>query len=346
MALKHLSQKLHQNRRSLDALFYAARKIQPMSGTGDTLQAARFFIGFLPSFTNLGYLARRALWQQEVWDFSGQHWLVTGASTGIGREIARQAAAAGADVLAVARSAEKLAALASEAENLPGSIHPIALDLSLVASTEQLIDHALAQRPGLNVLINNVGVLLNTPSTTIEGLDTGFATNLLNPWLLTNKATERGLLTAGASIINMSSGGMYNVPLSVAALESHDDYQGALAYAHHKRAQVELNAYLRRIEKGRRQHYVMHPGWVDTPGVETSLPDFHRLLKPFLRNVPAGADTALWLAARRPDQRSPEGIWFDRALRAVHALPGSRQGDDIETLLAYLQTRCNISHAK
>jgi len=317
-----------------------------MSRTGDTLQATRFFVGFLPSFTNIGYLARRSLWQQETSDFSGQHWLVTGASTGIGREIARQAAAAGASVLAVARSEEKLVALAREAENLPGSIHPIALDLSLVASTEQLIEQELAQRPGLNVLVNNVGVLLNTPSSTTEGLDTGFATNLLNPWLLTSKATERELLTVDASIINMSSGGMYNVPLSVAALESHDDYQGALAYAHHKRAQVELNAYLRRIEKGRRQHYVMHPGWVDTLGVETSLPDFHRLLKPFLRNLPAGADTALWLAAHRPDQRRAEGIWFDRALRAAHALPGSREGDEIEALLAYLQARGNISRAE
>ena len=147
------------------------------------LQATRFFVGFLPSFTNLGYLARRALWQQEAWDFSGQHWLVSGASTGIGREIARQAAAAGATVLAVARSEDKLARLAEEAENLPGSIHAIPLDLSLVASTERLINQVLAPHPALNVLVNNVGVLLNTSSTTAEGLDAGFATNLLNPWL-------------------------------------------------------------------------------------------------------------------------------------------------------------------
>ena len=317
-----------------------------MNGTGDMLLATRFFVGFLPSFTNLGYLARRSLWQRETWDFSGQHWLVTGASTGIGREIARQAAAAGASVVAVARSEDKLAMLTEEAESLPGSIHPIPLDLSLVASTEQLIDEVLVQRPALNVLVNNVGVLLNTPSTTTEGLDTGFATNLLNPWLLTTEACQRELLTDDASIIHMSSGGMYNVPLSVAALESHDNYQGALAYAHHKRAQVELNAYMRRTEKGRRQHYVMHPGWVDTPGVETSLPDFHRLLKPLLRNAPAGADTALWLAAHRPDQRTPEGIWFDRALRSSHALPVSRHGDDLEALQAYLKTRRNISGAE
>ncbi len=316
-----------------------------MSGIGDMLQATRFFVGFLPSFTNVGYLARRSLWQRETWDFSSQHWLVSGASSGIGREIARQAAAAGASVLAVARSADKLAQLAEEAENLAGSIHPIPMDLSLVASTEELISRVLVQHPALNVLVNNVGVLLNTPATTAEGLDTGFATNLLNPWLLTTEACQRGLLSDDASVIHMSSGGMYNVPLSVPALESHENYQGAMAYAYHKRAQVELNAHLRRTEAGRRQYYVMHPGWVDTPGVETSLPDFHRVLKPLLRNAAAGADTALWLASHRPNQRAPEGIWFDRALRSSHALPGSRKGDDLEALLAYLETRGNFPGA-
>jgi len=304
----------------------------------DTLQAARFFTGFLPSFTSIGYLTRRTFWRPDRRDFSGQHWLVTGASTGIGREIAYQAATAGARVTAVARSEVRLQTLAKQCSGLTGRIVPVVRDLSLTASTRSLLE-TLSTEPPMDVLVNNVGVLLTTPACTAEGLDTGFATNLLNPWLLTKQAATRGLLGRNATIINMSSGGMYNVPLSIASLESHANYQGALAYAHHKRAQVALTAYQRRTELGDRRHYVMHPGWVDTPGVETSLPDFHRVLKPLLRNVAAGADTALWLAAERPAQPSPDGIWFDRSLRPVHVLPGTREGADIDSLLAYLDTR-------
>lgn len=315
-----------------------------MTTTRELLQGARFFLGFLPSFTSIGYLTRRTFWPLDRPDlsgrkFSGQHWLVTGASTGIGREIALQAAAAGAGVTAVARSRDKLEALARAADDLPGSIEPLARDLSLTASTRSLVaEHLQTQQP-VDVLVNNVGVLLNQPATTVEGLDAAFATNLLNPWLLTRLMTQTGALSPEAAVINMSSGGMYNVPLDVAALESQDRYEGALAYAHHKRAQVALNAHLRQREAGQRQHYVMHPGWVDTPGVETSLPDFHRLLKPLLRNVAAGADTALWLAAERPAQSQPEGIWFDRALRPAHALPGTRGGDGVAVLLDYLHQR-------
>lgn len=312
-----------------------------MTTASDLLRGTRFFLGFLPSFTGIGYLTRRAFWPTDRHDFSGEHWLVTGASTGIGREIAQQAAAAGATVTAVARSRDKLEALARSADDLRGSIQPVVGDLSLTASIRSLVATDLAARRPVDVLVNNVGVLLNHPATTIEGLDAAFATNLLNPWLLTRLMIRTGALGAEAVVVNMSSGGMYNVPLDVAALESHQRYDGTLAYAHHKRAQVVLNAHLRRRETGRRQHYVMHPGWVDTPGVATSLPDFHRLLKPLLRNPAAGADTALWLASARPGQPRAKGIWFDRALRTDHALPGTRGGDDVAMLLDYLARREN-----
>ena len=45
--------------------------------------------------------------------------------------------------------------------------------------------------------------------------------------------------------------------------------------------------------------HAMHPGWADTPGVVTSLPGFHRLMGPLLRDPETGADTIVWLR-RRP----------------------------------------------
>jgi len=314
-----------------------------MPTLAEGVRATAFFAGFLPSFTRIGHCVRRAGWVERTGTFDGQRWVVTGASTGIGREIARQAALAGATVFAVARSRERLDALAAECAGARGAVRPIALDLSLVAGTDQLLDELLPAFGPVDVLVNNVGVLPDRPATTPEGLDQAFATNLLNPWLLARGLIDRGLAAPDAAIINMSSGGMYNVALEVARLEAEQPYAGALAYARHKRAQVALNALLvdECASRGSRiRCYAMHPGWVDTPGVETSMPLFHQLLKPILRNPTEGADTALWLAERRPPARV-DGIWFDRALRPAHVFAGTRNGDTVANLVRFLDRRAN-----
>ena len=60
-------------------------------------------------------------------------------------------------------------------------------------------------------------------------------------------------------------------------------FDGSGAYAHAKRLQVMLAAELAQRERGSRVLYCsLHPGWVDTPGLERSLPRFHRLLRPLL----------------------------------------------------------------
>lgn len=309
------------------------------------LKGSLFFTGFLPSFTRIGYAARRAHWPPLEPDFEGQTWLVTGASTGIGREIALGAAAAGARVEAVARSADRLARLAAELDERRskgsggrrGEVRPRAADLSLVADTRRLTAELARAGTPVDVLVNNVGVLLNRPATTAEGLDAAFAVNLLNQFVLTEGLRDAGLLGRDSCVVTMTSGGLYNVPLSIAGLQSHAHYNGSLAYAGHKRAQAALTAWWRRHDLEGIRYYVMHPGWVDTPGVQTALPEFRRLVGPLLRTPAEGADTALWLAAERPGQDDDEGIWFDRSLRPAHKLWGTRSGDDPAELVAYLE---------
>jgi NAD(P)-dependent dehydrogenase (short-subunit alcohol dehydrogenase family) len=326
-----------------------------MSTLAEGMRAGAFFPGFLPSFTRLGYRVRATVWAQTLSRFDGQRWVITGASTGIGREIARRAALAGAEVLAIARSQPALAALAAECaaaararRNLaPGTVRPLSLDLSSTAAIDRLLERELPAFGTVDVLVNNVGVLPERPALTAEGLDVAFATNLLNPWVLTRGALERGLLSSNAVVIDMSSGGMYNVALDIHRLEQARPWNGALLYAHHKRAQVALNAHLASTLQaaGSSVHaYVMHPGWVDTPGVEDSMPAFHALLKPLLRTPAQGADTALWLASRRPDP-APGRIWFDRAARPIHVFPGTRCGDSTEALLAHLEHRAAATRA-
>lgn len=79
----------------------------PMS---DIAKLVSFYGRFTPNYSRTGYLARRLRWPAFRPDFSRQYWVVTGASGGIGAAIVAGAARAGAQVLAVARSKDRLEA--------------------------------------------------------------------------------------------------------------------------------------------------------------------------------------------------------------------------------------------
>jgi dehydrogenase/reductase SDR family protein 12 len=226
-------------------------------------------------------------------------------------------------VLALARSQQKLDALVREAPG-PGRVIPILTDLSLVTDTRRAAAAIAARGARVDVVVNNVGLLLDDLSTTPEGFETSYATNLLTHWVLTDALLQSSALAPQATIIEMSSGGMYNAPLTLDYMGMKDPrkYNGVYAYAVHKRGQAELVKYWqqRHGNTGLRC-YVMHPGWADTDGVKTAMPNFRRRLRTVLRDAAQGADTALWLAATRPSREGPEVFWFDRAPRSAHAFP-------------------------
>jgi len=84
---------------------------------------------------------------------AGSRILITGASQGIGREIALQAAQAGASVLATARSADMLRSLASEAK-----LETLVADVTSAADRQAMVQAMRDRFGGLDVLINNAGI--------------------------------------------------------------------------------------------------------------------------------------------------------------------------------------------
>jgi dehydrogenase/reductase SDR family protein 12 len=301
-----------------------------------------FYSRFTASFTQVGYRWRSLGWERFTPDYRGQRWLVTGGSGGIGRHIVLAAARAGAEVVAVARSSGKLDQLraVASAAGIAG-VTTETCDFTLQSDTGRLLQRLEAGGRAFDVLVNNVGVLLDDLEVTREGREASFVTNLLSHYQLTEGLLLRGLLRApGGCVVNMTSGGGYNMPLMVGMLNVTDPraYNGVVAYGFHKRAQMVLNRHWR-DKYGPRglQFYVMHPGWADTDGVKRSLPRFRKILRPILRNEASGADTALWLAARRPPQPEHECVWFDRAVRTAHVYERTRATKDTpESLVAYL----------
>ncbi|MFV3075301.1 SDR family NAD(P)-dependent oxidoreductase [Niveispirillum fermenti] len=293
------------------------------------MKALKFYARFLPSFTAIGFVARGLSRRPVRADFSGQTWMVTGATGGIGRAVALAAAAAGAHVIAVGRRPALLEALAASAT---GTITPVAADLSLVARNRELAE----RHPEIDVLVNNVGILDTGYHRTEEGFSRMYATNLLGHFALTEGLLARGRLRRG-TVINVTSGGAYNAPLNLPGLDAREaDFNGFAAYASQKRAQIALADHWNAAVPGLRA-YTMHPGWVRTDGVRSALPWMDRWIGAVLRTTAQGADTILWLAATQPPPQA-DVIWFDRAPRPAHMFATTREAKTtIPALAARLQ---------
>lgn len=316
----------------------ASTSLPPKSSNAPLKKIISFYVRFTPSYSKIGYYARSMFWRRVDTDFRGKTWLVVGGSEGIGGSAARSAVAAGATVICVGRDVRKIEAFAGSTSHPERVLGEVA-DFSLVASVRELIARLQERGVRVDVLVNNVGIQKRDQILTREGLETSFATNILSHYLFTRELLERGLLADDATVIETSSGGMYNHPLVVKDLNiTGSGYLGVRAYGLSKRAQVVLTEYWRRRFAGsQRRFYVMHPGWVDTAAVSRSMPRFRETLKSVLRKDPQGADTIVYLAAARPAQKADEAIWFDRKERTAHIFPRTRQtADTPDSLVAFL----------
>jgi 3-oxoacyl-[acyl-carrier protein] reductase len=140
-------------------------------------------------------------------DLSGKTAIVTGASRGIGKEIALALAASGAKVACVARSADKLKETADEIAAAGGTaeVHPC--DVTDSEAVTKLVE-GLAEKWGqVDVVVNNAGITADTliPRMTDEQWDSVIATNLRSVFLFTRVASQVMMRKRSGRIINISS---------------------------------------------------------------------------------------------------------------------------------------------
>lgn len=286
----------------------------------------------LPGYSRLGYALRARSWPAlPPGAMTGRTALVTGANSGIGAATAAGLAELGASVHLLGRDPERGAAVAARIRELTPDAHARVetCDLSRLTQVREFGARFAAEHPTLDVLVHNAGVLTEHRQLTEDGNELTLATHVLGPFLLTRLLREPLRAAPGGRVVWVSSAGMYPQPLRPDNLQSdHGEFGGTAAYAHAKRMQVTLAGLLadQLLDDGI-SVTSMHPGWVDTPGLRTSLPTFHRLLRPVLRTPEQGADTIVWLAAA-PDPMGRSGSFFhDRRPRPTHYLRRTRAAD-------------------
>ncbi len=154
------------------------------------------------------------------YDFRGRTAIVTGATKGIGRDIALAFARAGAGLGITGRNQQELREVAAEARAAGVRCEARAADLASAAECIAVAEHFTALFPAIDVLVNNAG--LSIPEKLVEldagHWDTTLAVNLRAPALISKVIARKMIAAGGGAIINISSNAC------LAGIEEHAAY--------------------------------------------------------------------------------------------------------------------------
>jgi NAD(P)-dependent dehydrogenase (short-subunit alcohol dehydrogenase family) len=136
--------------------------------------------------------------------------VVTGASSGIGKEAAKALAAQGWHVIAHGRDAERSAAAEAEIRGVAtGRVDFLHADLSLMADTARMASAIAALTPNIDVLLANAGGMRQELVVTPEGNDASFAGNHLGHFLLVGRLMPQLRAGGNARVISTTSDGHF-----------------------------------------------------------------------------------------------------------------------------------------
>lgn len=267
-------------------------------------------------------------------------YIVTGANSGIGKEITTFLAKKGATVYMVCRNLEKAKKARDDINETAKSslVHILQCDCSLEADVRRAWTEFLASElkisesqgtdektegvfhPRLDGLICNAGALANEKKYTSEGVEVTFAAHLLfGTYLLGSLAMETLEASEDSRLVMVSSGGMYNTKFPLwedATSTGNKPFDGQFAYAYAKRGQVLL-AEQWALAHPKVKVVSSHPGWTGTDGVDAAYGDSKSYLEP-LRTVHQGAEGIIWLCMA--DAKDIEGgqFYLDRSPQVKH----------------------------
>ena len=228
--------------------------------------------------------------------------LITGATDGLGRGLARALAERGDTVLVHGRSRERVDAVLGELG--PGHRGYVA-DLASLDEVRRLASEVRENEPRLDVLVNNAGIGTGERELSADGHELRFAVNYLAGFLLTQELLPLLEASAPARIVNVASAGQ--MPLDLDDLMMEEGYSGVRAYCQSKLAQIMFTIELaQRLDGAGVTVNALHPAtYMPTKMVATPMSTLEEGIEATLRLV---ADSRL---------AGVTGVYFDGAREAA-----------------------------
>lgn len=249
---------------------------------------------------------------------AGKRVIITGPTSGFGREIAFQLATFGAELVLACRDLERGKQIADEIGQQTGTKNCAVMHID-TSSQKSINEFALQFRKKysrLDVLVNNAGINRPKREMSADGIELTFATNVIGYFLLTQKLIDLLRARAPARIVNVAS--TYASDFDITDLQfQRRAYDGRKAYAQSKVCNRMFTwALARRLEGSGVTANAMAPGLVVQTGLYRNMPPVGRIFMRALglffgRTIAQGADTAIWLASS-PEVEGISGSFFDQ----------------------------------
>jgi NAD(P)-dependent dehydrogenase (short-subunit alcohol dehydrogenase family) len=201
---------------------------------------------------------------------SGRIVIITGGNSGLGLQTALALARKGARVLATSRSMERAREVAGQIAGAAGNgtVDFEQLDLADLASVRAFAGRVLERSEGVDVLINNAGVMaIPARRTTPDGFELQLGTNYLGHFALTGLLVPALLTRPGARVVTLTGGAYGTARIRFDDLQAERKYNPWRAYAQSKLANVLFMLELDRRARARSldlTSVAAHPGLAKT----------------------------------------------------------------------------------
>ena len=258
--------------------------------------------------------------------FADRVWVVTGATSGIGKATALGLARLGGTVVLACRNATRAEAARKEIVAATGNekVSVELVDLASLASIRSFADAFQRKHDRLDALVNNAGVYRRHREASEDGIELQFAVNYLGGFALTQRFLDLLEASAPARIVNVSSSAHEGGTIDFESFQADGAYSGFRAYNQSKLAQVLFTYELaRRLGGTRITVNACHPGVIRTNLGLGEYPSGIGLVRLFFKSPEKGAETPIYLASS-PEVEGVTGKYFAKR----HMVASSRVSQD------------------
>lgn len=229
-------------------------------------------------------------------NISGKVVVITGASSGLGAAAAQRLGAHGAKLVLGARRVEKLESVAAEITKAGGQVRILRTDVADPKQVQALVDDAVASFGGLDVMINNAGLMAQS----------ALGARRIEEWQRMIDINIKGVLYGIAAALPVMQAQKRGHIINVASVAGHKVHGGGAVYAATKHAVRVISEGLRQeVKPYNLRTTIISPGAVDTElPAGTQEPETAAGIKGFYESYAISADSfadSVLFAMSQPD---------------------------------------------